>query len=42
MHPTIETLGRFVRFMADNATEIDAVLGNTASGSVGQEIQAKT
>jgi len=35
-------LGRFVQFMADNETEIDAVLSNTGSASVGQEIQAKT
>jgi hypothetical protein len=40
--PYDETLGRFVRFMADNETEIDAVLGNMGTESAGQEIQAKT
>jgi hypothetical protein len=35
-------LGRFVRLMADNETEIDAVLGNMGTESAGQEIQAKT
>ncbi|MGZ5876620.1 MAG: hypothetical protein ACXWKP_31565 [Bradyrhizobium sp.] len=40
--PYDETLGRFVKFMADNETEIDAVLSNMGTESAGQEIQAKT
>jgi hypothetical protein len=34
--PYTETLGRFVQFMADNGTEIDAVLGNAGNGGIGQ------
>jgi hypothetical protein len=34
--PYEETLGRFVQVMADNGTEIDAVLGNTENGGIGQ------
>jgi hypothetical protein len=34
--PYEETLGRFVQFMADNGTEIDAVLGHAGNGGIGQ------
>jgi hypothetical protein len=32
--PREETLGRFVQFMADNGTEIDAVLGKAGNGQI--------
>ena len=32
--PRDETLGRFVQFMADNETEIDAVLGKAGNGQI--------
>jgi hypothetical protein len=32
--PRDETLGRFVQFMADNDTEIDAVLGKAGNGQI--------
>jgi hypothetical protein len=34
--PYEETLGRFILVMADNGTEIDAVLGKAGNGGIGQ------